>query len=111
MKIEICRVSRSNPDPLAEEVIYDRKVDWAPDIDPAVFRGIYSGWYEVGTNHREEILPSGRVRYLKEVPEHAWVIDIPSIEWALERWGTLVLTRSEIPDISLCLEIYDDYRE
>lgn len=40
-----------------------------------------------------------------------YLADIPSIEWAFEKWGDLVIQESNIPGVKLYLEIYDDYRE
>jgi len=37
--------------------------------------------------------------------------DIESIEWAVDKWGDLVVKKSDKPGVKLCVEIYDYYRE
>ena len=64
-------------------------------------------FFREGTrNHREE---GGQT--VMERLEAVWTIDIPSLEWAVETWGRLVVSESDFVDLGLCVEIYDGYRE
>lgn len=40
-----------------------------------------------------------------------FLADIPSIEWAVDKWGELVIKPSYLEGVKLHVEIYDDYRE
>ncbi len=59
-----------------------------------------------GQNHREE---GGRTAV--DFPREVWLADIPSLEWAFEKWGSIVVDSSEVVGIAMKVEIYDDYRE
>jgi hypothetical protein len=40
-----------------------------------------------------------------------WLADIPSLEWAFDKWGPIVVSKSDIKYVKYDITIYDDYVE
>ena len=45
--------------------------------------------------------------------DHPWtyIADIPSLEWAVDKWADIVVTKSKLLNIKYHIKIYDDYIE
>lgn len=64
-------------------------------------------FFREGTyNHREENGHAAMDSY-----GDVWLIDIPSLEWAAEKWGRIVVSKSDVVGIKWAVEVYDGYRE
>ncbi len=40
-----------------------------------------------------------------------WLADIPSLEWAFDKWGAIIVRKSDIKAVKYDITIYDDYAE
>lgn len=66
-----------------------------------------ASWFfaEGTTNHRE--LPTGDSAV--DLPEVIWLMEIPSLEWAVEEWGDIMVQKvKKVPGVSFYVEILDD---
>jgi len=40
-----------------------------------------------------------------------WIVDIPSLDWAFDKWGEIIVSKSDIEAVKYEITIYDDYVE
>lgn len=49
--------------------------------------------------------------FFKENWYDDWLADIPSLEWAFDKWGAIIIRKSDIKVVKYRVTIYDDYVE
>lgn len=111
MIVELKRTSSwsTSPDPIAKEET--RLITChctCKTLEEAKARPEVARWFfrEGSQNHRKTARGVAH-----DFPQKRFLADIPSLEWAVEKWGELVIQSSDVVGVQLCVEIYDDYRE
>lgn len=73
--------------------------------------GARSWFFRSDTSNHREVEQRGKRLTACDRECDVWLAEIDSLEWAAQRWGTLVVEPSDVVGIGLRVEIYDDYRE